>query len=305
MAKTIKFNLICDNSPVRTIEDLRDHFSIEDVLEYYHNGLLERWLRVRGYEKELGQVSELISKDSAEIVKSLIRIFEISIDAEELDKSIYILEYQKKRKERYQLYEEESYNVSNIINDYEDGYNQLVNRILNHTHDISLVKAAIAELIENYEFAFRLNHRELFYLIADKSWLVLMCLIMNESAREFYLPVQVNDDRKNPVFDIEKNRDKSAMYKYLCDIADYDQFIFYIGEHAKMFEGETEGYWKDLEPKGKKYMILQMEEGDQVRSAGVTGGGLSYEQIKNKFVILDGIDYKSHDCTHELFYMEV
>lgn len=40
MAKTIKFNLICDNTPVRTIEDLQNNFSIEDVLNYYRNGLL-------------------------------------------------------------------------------------------------------------------------------------------------------------------------------------------------------------------------------------------------------------------------
>lgn len=46
MAKTIKFNLICDEKPVRTIEDLQNSFSIEDVLNYYNNQLLHRWLRV-------------------------------------------------------------------------------------------------------------------------------------------------------------------------------------------------------------------------------------------------------------------
>ncbi len=35
MAKTIKFNLILDGNPVRDIEDLRDNFSIEDILEVY------------------------------------------------------------------------------------------------------------------------------------------------------------------------------------------------------------------------------------------------------------------------------
>ena len=52
MAKTIKFNLICDGNPVRTIEDLQNNFSIEDVLAYYNNKLLHRWLKVRGYEGE-------------------------------------------------------------------------------------------------------------------------------------------------------------------------------------------------------------------------------------------------------------
>ena len=55
MAKTIKFNLICDNTPVRTIEDLQNNFSIEDVLDYYRNGLLCRWLKVRGYEEKGGR----------------------------------------------------------------------------------------------------------------------------------------------------------------------------------------------------------------------------------------------------------
>ena len=59
MAKTIKFNLICDDKPVRTIEDLQENFSIEDVLKYYQNGLLLRWLEVRGYEAEYKKVSEI------------------------------------------------------------------------------------------------------------------------------------------------------------------------------------------------------------------------------------------------------
>lgn len=31
MAKTIKFNLICDNTPVRTIEDLQNNFSMSSL----------------------------------------------------------------------------------------------------------------------------------------------------------------------------------------------------------------------------------------------------------------------------------
>ena len=52
MAKTIKFNLICDGHSVRTLDDLREHFSIEDVLDHHKNGMLARWLEVRGYERK-------------------------------------------------------------------------------------------------------------------------------------------------------------------------------------------------------------------------------------------------------------
>ena len=91
MAKTIKFNLICDEKPVRTIEDLQNNFSIEDVLEYYYNGLLQRWLKVRGYETELEKVSAITTEDSMEIIKELIKIFEVSVEEEEVEESIYML----------------------------------------------------------------------------------------------------------------------------------------------------------------------------------------------------------------------
>ena len=81
MAKTIKFNLICDDKPVRTIEDLQENFSIEDVLKYYQNGLLLRWLEVRGYEAEYKKVSEIREIEALEIVKELIKIFDIEANS--------------------------------------------------------------------------------------------------------------------------------------------------------------------------------------------------------------------------------
>ena len=80
MAKTIKFNLICDQKPVRTIEDLQQNFSIEDVLAYYHNGLLERWLRVRGYVEQLEKVTAIVETKDIDIIKKLIEIFEVAAD---------------------------------------------------------------------------------------------------------------------------------------------------------------------------------------------------------------------------------
>lgn len=69
MAKTIKFNLICDGNPVRNLEDLQNNFSIEDVLNYYSNKLLQRWLKVRGYEKELELVNKITADKPIDIIK--------------------------------------------------------------------------------------------------------------------------------------------------------------------------------------------------------------------------------------------
>ena len=48
-----------------------------------------------------------------------------------------------------------------------------------------------------------------------------------------------------------------------------------------------------------------MEDGDYVRSAGLQNGDLDSTAINNKFVILDGIDYKCNNLHHKLLYMEV
>ncbi len=50
-----------------------------------------------------------------------------------------------------------------------------------------------------------------------------------------------------------------------------------------------------------------MERNDFVRSQGVSGedSKYAYDDVFNKFIILDGIDYKSNDDSHKLLYMEV
>ena len=139
MAKTIKFNLICDNTPVRTIEDLQNNFSIEDVLNYYYNGLLCRWLKVRGYEDELKKVEAIRSEDSMGIIKELIRIFEIPCDPAEVEKSIYILKYKVENEIENEQHKQEGYKVEGIIEDYQQGYRSLLNTIFDNQNDAAQI----------------------------------------------------------------------------------------------------------------------------------------------------------------------
>ena len=292
MAKTIKFNLICDEKPIRTIEDLQNNFSIEDVLTYYNNKLLHRWLSVRGYDAELKAVSAITTDDSIEIIKELIHIFNVETDEKKVEESIYMFQYQEERRQTYEIYKIENYNVVNIIEDYEHDYLQLVRGILMNPNDVSLIKANIAEMVSNYDWVFELNHRELFWNLMKRSPLGVMCLLMNEESRKYYLPGGDNEDKKR-------------MFQAVCNLIEQSDFEKLLRGNLITFSGMTDGYWKDLEPKGKKFMIVSMEIGDFVRSAGKSGGDLTGSDIKNAFVILDGIDYKSNYSSHKLRYMEV
>lgn len=305
MAKTIKFNLICDEKPVRTIEDLQNNFSIEDILNYYNNRLLHRWLSVRGYDLELEKVCAITSTSPMEIIKELIRIFDVSADEKKVEESIYMLKYLDERKELCAIYERENYKAKSIIDDYEAGYRQLVDGILENPNDVAVIKANIAEIVSNYAWILKLNHRNLFYILLAKSALAIMCLLMNEKSRNYYLPIVVTAEDGTTWIDTEKNADKKAMFGFICQMIKQADFATLLEGNLMTFAGMTDGYWKDLEPKGKRYMIISMENGDYVRSAGHSGGDLSSSDILNKFVIVDGVDYKSNSNTHKLLYMEV
>ena len=314
MAKAIKFNLICDDKPIRTIEDLRNNFSIEDVLEYYNNNLLHRWLEVRGYSDSLKKISTITSEKPLEIIKELIVIFNVASDEKKIEEAVYILEYLDERKKLCDIYNKNDFKTKSLIDDYQTGYSQLVNGILENPEDVALIKANISEMITNYKWVMDLNHRKLFWTLKDESILAVMCLLMNEISRDYYLPIESTNEDGVITKDIDTNGDKKNMFNAILNLStkSYTPRVPYgldlltkSRDNLIIFSGITDGYWKDIEPKGKKFMIISMGEGDFIRSAGVFGGDLSIADVEDKFVILDGIDYKSNSLTSELLYMEV
>ena len=332
MAKAIKFNLICDDKPVRTIEDLQENFSIEDVLKYYQNGLLLRWLEVRGYESEYKKVSEIREIETLEIVKELIKIFDVEADEKKVEEGVYMLQFLEERKALCEAYKQDSFKAQGIIDDYQTGFKQLIDGIIENPNDVARIKANVAELMSGYKWAMDLNHRQLFWDLKELSPLAIMCFLMNDEARKYYLPIPVKkDDTSNDgeeekkvnaavavaaafikkeddsavTYDIENNADKRYMYNGICSMLKASDFVSRLGDNLHIFSGVTDGYWKDLETKGKKYMIISIGLGDFVRSAGLQGGDLASTDIENKFVIVDGIDYKSNSASRQLLYMEV
>ena len=312
MAKTIKFNLICDGNPIRTIEDLQENFSIEDVLAYYNNKLLHRWLKVRGYDDKLQAVNEITDTKAIDIIKKLIEIFDIEADETTISQNVYMLDYLEERKELFSIYKADKFKVSSIIDDYQTGYDQLVDVILENSDDIVKIKATLLEIVENYYSIFRLNYKELFYKFYYNAPMAIFVLLTIDKARNYYLPVKIDTKDGTQEYDIncsynseedETIADKTNMYSKTVGLIPTCSEI--LGDNLKVFAGVTDGFWKDLEASGKKYMIISMQSGNYVRPTGQTGGDLNYNDVNKNFVIIDGIDYKSNSSTHKLLYMEV
>lgn len=301
MGKTIKFNLICDGTAVRTTEDLRNHFSVEDVLEYYNNGLLERWLTVRQYENELKKVKEISAEEPVEIIKALAEIFDVEKDKGKLAEDTYIVEYREKRRKEVQSLEAAEFEVGQVVEQYHKGYQELIDTITENKDNMPKIKAAVAEIDRSYFRLFRLNHRNLLNLLVNSAPMAVFAMLMNQNMRKCYMLTEeeVNGTK-------EASEDKKVMNRKIAALlADYAKLKEILGDNLKEFSGKTDSYWKDIEPKGKRYMILRIESGNYVRESGINGGDKEEKDINNKFLIFDGIDYKSNMATAKLLYMEV
>ena len=89
MTKTIKFNLILDGEPVRTLDQLKDNFNIDDILQHYKSGVLQRWLETRGIEEELKKINKIKGSNLIETAKNLSEIFNKNISIEEIGHAVY------------------------------------------------------------------------------------------------------------------------------------------------------------------------------------------------------------------------
>ena len=159
MAKTIKFNLICDNKPIRTIDDLQDNFCIEDIFDYYENGLLLKWLKVRGYDKQAEEVSKIGEEESEKIISKLIEIFEIEKTDRELINEIFkvrIARGQKRSGDTRILYED-------IAKYYKTDFESLMKNLIDKNTSIDIVKNNISQLIKNYGWVFQIGAKKIFY----------------------------------------------------------------------------------------------------------------------------------------------
>ena len=94
----VKFYMYFNGERIRTLEDLRENFFAEDILEAYNSGQLAKWLKVWRHKEELEQVEAINSENAREILKELIRIFDPEAEAEEIDAELTVYDYLEERR---------------------------------------------------------------------------------------------------------------------------------------------------------------------------------------------------------------
>jgi hypothetical protein len=367
MAKTIKFNLIIDKQPIRDLEDLQNHFNIEDLLGAFYNGSLKRWLEARGLAAELEKLVAISGDaDDGKIAVELCKIFQEDCTKEQITSAMYPFEFRKKDEEKLRSFGDLKNKKAEIILHYHAEYYALLNQMKENPGDYPFIKAAIQKIFESYLGLFKLDAKAFYDRFVTDCRLVILTILANCNMRpllphdlaKVYTDVGTNVSSLIPatVYNVtaflEKwKRDNNQPEVRMCTSSDqnkalkkqkknicvlkcneggvtegtiinsediYNWFPFsYVdcadlpilsSEHpsqVKSFAGVTEGYWKDVEPKGKQFLIIKMEDGNIIRNSGKNGEELKAQDINAQFLILDGIDYKSNNASHQLIYMEI
>lgn len=291
MAKTIKFNLILDGYPVRNLEGLQEHFSIEDILKYFRNGLLLRWLKVRGYIKQYDAVSKIDSKKSQrEIISDLIKIFELGLDDTLIEEEIAILSYLEEEDRVNEIYKENGFEKKRIIEDYHRGYDTLVRHMEENKENMAILKADAIQLERSYSGLFRLDQVHLYFRLYENAPKALFAMLTRGLVRNLW----IGEDGNAPV--IKHIRGTLLTPSNVKEI---------LGDDLKIVKRNTQAMWDQIERPEVKVMVISIASGTFVKNAGEFAEKLADTDVNEKLLILNGLEYQCNNASYELRYMEV
>lgn len=319
MAKTIKFNLNCDGHHVRTLEDLREHFSMEDVLEYLNNGMLARWLDIRGYTAEKEQVEQITADNDRDRLWALVNIFDIDADQKEVTERAQQLDWKNRQKALSAVYRASGEGRQRILSDYFSGYKNAVETILTNLEDYGSIKSAVTDIDEHYQEAFDLQYKELIKRIYGAVWkdahmpTALLALFTRPHMRAKYLP-----EADTPSSFVMRLPTRIALswpnYKQIMEYAQDTvpkEYDYNLKPPFHVVRGESGGGDKLIQRSGQQVMVIKVESSDrnyvQVSAANGENAHSYYEingMISGRFVLLDGLRCKLSQGD-ALWYMEV
>ncbi len=296
MAKTIKFNLILDNHPVRNLEGLQEHFSIEDMLHYFSNGLLLRWLDVRGYQEQFTAVSAIdAEKGTRAIIADLIRIFEIKVEAEDIEKGISILRYLEEEKALNAIYKENAFSKKQIIDDYHAGYEALIEHMEASCNDMAILKADAIQLERDYLSLFALDYGALYYRLEKNAPKAVFAILTRDAFRSYWIGAG-DPSRWN------SRQIYSSIKKNLLPVAKVKEIL---GDDLKIVNRNTQAMWDPIERPEVRLMVIAIANGTFIKNAGEFSEKLGASDVNEKFVKFNGLEYQCNNESYELMYMEV
>lgn len=312
MAKNVKFNLICNGTPIRTLTDLQENFSIEDVLNHYASGMLARWLEVRGYTAHLAAVQAVTAKDELTVAQNLCEIFDV--EEKDLAKKVEIREYEAKLLQQQDKVGSLKQSQQGGIDEYHTNYNNLIQKIVDNKDDISIIKECVEDLSANYKALVELDFWRLFESMYNLAPLSVWVALTDELFRDKFLSFEVGMLTQNTFTNymacdtryIDLTHIHKSSFKNINDISKMIGFIACnIRKKIMHFSNDTDNlrkisgikyiltrgydYWLPVQAEvGKKLLVIHMASDCKLKC-----GQNVYKDdyVNDHFLLLDSFEY--------------
>ena len=234
MAK-IKFNLNFGGEQIRTLDDLRDNFSIEDVLDVYNNSLLVKWLDVHNHKDELEQVNAIHATDARGILSELIRIFGVTSDPSEIEESLSVLDYLEERKKFWAdikagKFDEIARNITKSQNEEETHhaskktYDELVQEIIDNHQDLNHIYDCLDAITADYPDILKEKYSELFNRLYESRPHTIIPLFAHHGTRPYYT--------------LDENKLRCETFKIYYSITEEEEILVFNSDSMGLYAND-------------------------------------------------------------------
>ncbi|MDO2408418.1 hypothetical protein [Campylobacter magnus] len=339
MAKKIKFNLQVNGVGISSLEGLQDNFNIEDIMEHFKSGLLMRWLEVQGLETELQEINKLSQSkntDNFALAQGILEIFDMDkeLDKNALKITLADINYKEYKENLLKSNENLNRNAKAFLKEYHEKFQNIIWDIIKNNSDVEKIKSNLKIIEKDYFDLFLLHFQTLVSVLKGSAPLALLFGLGTDKIRNVLLAYininEVNDENrglnlKDIISEQSSSEDKEYLKNINIDTIDYIRFeyfeaiceLFYkklnfnaqdFPDVIKVFNGSTDGLWRDLVAKNKKVLVLKIAgsaKASKIPNDGETNEALGKEEIDGKFLILDGLNFQSSANTASIEYVEL
>lgn len=316
--KQIKFNLLVDNVPVRSLEELRENFNISDIHEYFLSGQLVNWLISRNYIAEAQAVTAIDkSTPLEEYLPKLLHALGGDSAACKDVVQLLIFETQEREKQRELILKQQE-KVGETLAKGILCYQACCQKIIELQDDFSQVKAAVNTLLNHYGPLFQMDYMHFFETMLEKCPLAIFAVLMNTKYRSCFL---FKNDKDSPSLlssTFDKELDEFSRGKTVY--SQVDKLVLQVGDmkvdqnhqwyqkgYLKILggpENNTEGQWDRVT--NKKVMIIFCHNASlqvwQNYNKNLIYQGNDGEE---RFPILDTLEQRTNSQTSIVLYMEI
>jgi hypothetical protein len=278
--RSIKFSLPIEKLNIRTLGELKDHFELEYIYDYYLDGILEKWLDVRGYTTELQSIQQLkqdhLYKDKRTILNEIVQIFMPELITDKKTQSI--IDFLVTRN-RLTTVDPKIFLEINI-NDFKNNMYLLTDP--NKSLDENTLKKILKKLNEQHLALFKLTINNYIQKLIDYHILTLIYMHMYVEISSTLQ--QLDDPLKSKIKD-----------KILNSIP-----LLIKSNHSmiKMISANTRNQWIDFD-QSNRYLILDVSNSKEIKFKSN-----QLEIQYDKILIGDHLSYQT-STEGKIYYMEL